>query len=116
MRWRAPFTYEVPDDVGKGAIVQVRLGRSTTRGVVVEVGVEAPAGIKLAAVGKVLDAIPETLVDLALWIADYYGTTPARALELVAPLRRAPRGERPSPAERESLPGEPAPAELTPEQ
>ena len=58
----------------------------------------------------------ETLVDLALWIADYYGTTPARALELVAPLRRAPRGDRPSPAERESLPGEPVPAELTPEQ
>ncbi len=79
------FTYEVPDDVGKGAIVQVRLGRSTTRGVVVEVGVEAPPGIKLAAAGKVLDEIPPTLVDLALWIADYYGTTPARALELVAP-------------------------------
>ena len=35
----------------------------------------------------------ETLVDLALWIADYYGTTPARALDLVAPLRRAPRGD-----------------------
>ena len=110
------FTYEVPDDVGKGAIVQVRLGAVTTRGVVVEVGVEPPAGIKLVAVGKVLDEIPATLVDLALWIADYYGTTPARALELVAPLRRAPRGERPSPAERESLPGEPVPAELTPEQ
>ena len=107
------FTYEVPDDVGKGAIVQVRLGRSTTRGVVVEVGVEPPAGIKLAAAGKVLDEIPPALVDLALWIADYYGTTPARALELVAPLRRAPRGERPSPAERESLPGEAAPAALT---
>ena len=110
------FTYEVPDDVGKGAIVQVRLGRSTTRGVVVEVGVEAPAGIKLSAAGKVLDEIPPALVDLALWIADYYGTTPARALELVAPVRRAPRGERPSPAERESLPGEAAPDELTPEQ
>ena len=71
--------------MGKGAIVQVRLGRSTTRGVVVEVGVEAPAGIKLSAAGKVLDEIPPALVDLALWIADYYGTTPARALELVAP-------------------------------
>ena len=103
-----PFTYEVPDDVSKGAIVQVGWGGSTTRGVVVEVGVEAPAGIKLAAVGKVLDAIPETLVDLGLWIADYYGTTPARALEPSRPLRRAPRGERPSPAERESLPGEPS--------
>ena len=73
-------------------------------------------GIKLANVGKVLDRIPPTLVDLALWIADYYGTTPARALELVAPVRRAPRGERPSPAERESLPGEPSPAALTTEQ
>ena len=68
--------------------MQVRLGRSTTRGVVVEVGVEAPAGITLSAAGKVLDEIPPALVDLALWIADYYGTTPARALELVAPLRR----------------------------
>ena len=91
------FTYEVPDDVGKGAIVQVRLGRSTTRGVVVEVGVEAPAGITLSAAGKVLDEIPPALVDLALWIADYYGTTPARALELVAPRaarRRAGSGRR----------------------
>ena len=110
------FTYEVPDGVGKGAIVQVRLGRSTTRGVVVEVGVEQPPGITIAPAGKVLDEVPPSLVDLALWIADYYGTTPARALELVAPLRRTPRGERPSPAERESLPGEEAPAELTPEQ
>jgi primosomal protein N' (replication factor Y) (superfamily II helicase) len=110
------FTYEVPDEVGKGAVVQVRLGRSSTRGVVVEVGVEPPAGITIAPVGKVLDEIPPVLVDLALWIADYYGTTPARALELVAPLRRAPRGERPSPVERESLPGEAAPAALTEEQ
>ncbi|MEI7760457.1 MAG: primosomal protein N' [Thermoleophilia bacterium] len=110
------FTYEVPDDVGKGAVVQLRLGRSTTRGVVVEVGVEPPVGIRLATVGKVLDEIPPELVDLAIWLGDYYGTTPARALELVAPVRRAPRGERPSPVARESLPGEPSPAALTPEQ
>ncbi len=111
-----PFTYEVPDGIEKGAIVQVRLGRSTTRGVVVEVGVEPPVGIAISPAGKVLDAIPPALVDLALWVADYYGTTPARALALVAPLRRTPRGERPSPAERESLPSESAPAGLTPEQ
>ncbi|RDI73830.1 priA: primosomal protein N' [Gaiella occulta] len=111
-----PFTYEVPDGVGKGAVVAVRLGRSSTRGVVAEVGVEAPSGISPAAVGKVLDRIPPPLVDLALWIADYYGSTPARALELVAPLRRAPRGTRPSPAERESLAGEPEPGSLTGEQ
>ena len=99
-----------------GAIVQVRLGRSTTRGVVVEVGVEPPPGIAIAPAGKVLDSIPPALVELALWVADYYGTTPARALELVAPLRRSPRGERPSPAERDALPAEKAPGSLTEEQ
>jgi primosomal protein N' (replication factor Y) (superfamily II helicase) len=111
-----PFTYEVPDGVSKGAVVTVRLGRSTTRGVVADVGVEPPPGIEAAAVGRVLDQVPAPLVDLALWLADYYGSTPARALELVAPLRRRPRGERPSPALRESLAGEQEPAELTGDQ
>ncbi len=110
------FTYEVPEGVGKGAVVAVRLGRSQTRGVVTEVGVEAPPGVAPALVGDVLDEIPGTLVDLALWLADYYGSTPARALELVAPRRRERRSERPSPAAREGLGGEPPPASLTPEQ
>ena len=111
-----PFTYEVPEGVAKGAVVSVRLGRSTTRGVVADVGVEAPPGIELSAVGRLLDEVPAPLVDLALWVADYYGSTPARALELVAPKRRAPRGERPSPAERESLRGEAEPEALTGDQ
>ena len=111
-----PFTYEVPEGVEKGAVVAVRLGRSSTRGVVVDVGVDAPSGVVLSSIGRVVDQIPATLVDLALWIAEYYGSTPARALELVAPHRRAPRGERPSPSERESLPGEAEPAGLVPEQ
>ena len=111
-----PFTYVVPDGVVKGTIVAVRLGRSSTRGVVADVGVDAPPGIEPVAVGRLLDEIPAPLVDLALWVADYYGSTPARALELVAPVRRAPRGERPSPAERESLAGEAEPEALTPEQ
>jgi primosomal protein N' (replication factor Y) len=110
------FTYEVPEGVGKGAVVAVRLGRSSTRGVVADVGVEAPEGIEPTLVGRVLDELPPPLVDLALWVADYYGSTPARALELVAPLRRAPRGERPSPALRESLAGEPEPESLTADQ
>lgn len=111
-----PFTYEVPEGVGKGAVVAVRLGRSSTRGVVADVGVEAPEGIEPALVGRLLDQLPPPLVDLALWVADYYGSTPARALELVAPVRRAPRGERPSPALRESLAGEPEPESLTADQ
>ena len=111
-----PFTYEVPEGLAKGAVVSVRLGRSTTRGVVTDVGVEAPPGIEPSAVGRLLDEVPAPLVDLALWVADYYGSTPARALELVAPKRRTPRGERPSPVERESLGGEPEPETLTDEQ
>jgi primosomal protein N' (replication factor Y) (superfamily II helicase) len=111
-----PFTYEVPTDVRKGAIVAVRLGRSSTRGVVADVGVDAPDGVEPVPVGRVLDEIPAPLVDLALWMADYYGSTPARALELVAPVRRFPRGERPSPALRESLAGEAEPERLTDDQ
>jgi primosomal protein N' (replication factor Y) len=111
-----PFTYEVPEGTAKGAVVSVRLGRSTTRGVVADVGVGAPPGIEPAPVGRLLDELPPQLVDLALWLADYYGSTPARALELVAPARRAPRGERPSPALRESLAGEPEPERLSDDQ
>jgi primosomal protein N' (replication factor Y) len=111
-----PFTYEVPGGMGKGAVVAVRLGRSATRGVVADVGVDAPPGVEPATVGRLLDEIPAPLVDLALWVADYYGSTPARALELVAPVRRSPRGERPSPAVRESLEAEREPAALTADQ
>lgn len=109
-----PFTYEVPDDVRKGTVVSVPFGRSQVRGVVVGQEEAPPLGVKAAPVGRVLDELPPALVDLALWLADYYGSTPARALELVAPRARARRGERRSvPA---GLPGEAAPASLTPEQ
>ncbi len=111
-----PFTYEVPVGMGKGAVVTVQLGRRSVRGVVADVGVSAPPGVDPIAVGSVLDEIPAPLVDLALWVADYYGSTPARALELVAPTRRSPRGERPSPSIRDSLSGEPEPSELTSDQ
>jgi primosomal protein N' (replication factor Y) len=107
------FTYEAPEGVGKGSIVSVPFGRSTARGVVV--GEEPPpAGVAPVPVGRVLDEIPPALVDLALWVAEYYGSTPARALELVAPRKRARRGEPRVLAG--GLAGEPPPAQLTPEQ
>jgi primosomal protein N' (replication factor Y) (superfamily II helicase) len=111
-----PFTYEVDEGVGKGAVVAIRFGRGRARGIVVETGVDAPPGIAVAPVEGVVDELPPALVELALWLAEYYGSTPARALELVAPRRRRPRGERPSPAVREALPGEPAPERLTVDQ
>jgi primosomal protein N' (replication factor Y) (superfamily II helicase) len=108
-----PFTYEVPAGVGKGAVVSVRFNGAKRRGVVVGLEDAAPVGVKTAPVGDIVDELPAPLVDLALWLADYYGSTPARALELVAPLRRKPRGERESPAARDALAGETEPAELS---
>lgn len=111
-----PFTYEVADDVGPGHVVSIRLGNRPVRGVVVRLGVDAPADIEIAAAGPVVDRIPAPLVELALWLADYYGSTPARALSLVAPRMRARRGERRAPFSLDALSGEPEPARLTPAQ
>jgi primosomal protein N' (replication factor Y) len=89
-----PFTYEVPDDVERGAIVDVRFGNARRRGIVTEVGVAAPDGVTVAPVERVAQTLSPALVDLALWVADYYGSTPARALQLVAPYAAKRRGER----------------------
>jgi primosomal protein N' (replication factor Y) (superfamily II helicase) len=109
-----PFTYEVPEGVGKGSVVSVPFGRSTARGVVAGLEESPPPGVEAVPVGRLLDEVPPTLVDLALWVADYYGSTPARALELVAPRIRARRGERKRVTA--VLAGEPEPERLTPEQ
>ena len=73
--------------------------------------VEAPPeGVDARPVEKVVHELPPALVDLALWLAEYYGSTPARALELVAPVRPARRKEQAPPGERQSLEGEAAPS------
>jgi primosomal protein N' (replication factor Y) (superfamily II helicase) len=110
------FTYEVPDEVEKGAVVEVRFARSKARGVVIDVDGGAPEGIEVAAIERVVEELPPALVDLALWLAEYYGSTPARTLALVAPRVRKRRGERPAPLSREGLAGEAEPEQLTEEQ
>ena len=107
------FTYEIADDIGPGAVVEVRFGNAKRRGVVTKVDVEPPKGIDTSPVERVVEVLPRPLFELALWVADYYGSTPGRALTLVAPVQRKARGERPQPAERDSLPGEAEPAELS---
>ena len=88
------FTYEVADDVGIGAIVRIPFGRSRARGIVVGLVESAPPGVEARPVDAVIGQVPPALVSLALWIADYYGSTPARALALVAARnrRRRPSG------------------------
>jgi primosomal protein N' (replication factor Y) (superfamily II helicase) len=108
-----PFTYEAPDEVERGTVVSMRLGGSRRRGVVVEVDEAPPAGVEAAPIEGVEGSLPAALVELALWTADYYGSTPGRALALVAPPKRKRRKERAPPAERDALAGEPEPATLT---
>jgi primosomal protein N' (replication factor Y) len=106
-----PFTYEVPEEAGKGAVVEVRFGNARRRGVVTEIGVEPPEGVEASPVERVAETLPPALVDLALWLADYYGSTPARALSLVAPYNARRRGER-----RDAAAGGALAAEAPPEQ
>ena len=107
------FTYSVPEEVGKGAVVIAPFGRGRQRGVVVEVGPGPPDGIEALEIERVVESLPPALVDLALWVADYYGSTPARALALVAPERRKRRKEQAPPAERQAFGGEAEPGALT---
>ena len=106
------FTYQVPDDVERGAVVSIRLSGAKTRGVVVDME-GPPAGVDAAPVERVEERLPPALVDLALWVADYYGSTPGRALALVAPFQRERRKEQAPPAERDALGGEERPDQLT---
>ena len=110
------FTYEVEDGVGKGAIVSIPFGRRRARGIVVGVDPAPTEGIDALPIDGVVGQLPPALVDLALWLADYYGSTPARALALVAPEQPKRRKIQAPPAERQSLPGEAEPLSLSDEQ
>jgi primosomal protein N' (replication factor Y) len=108
-----PFTYEIGDDVGKGAVLAIPFGNARRRGVVVDADAEAPPDVEPVAAERVLETLPPALVDLALWLADYYGSTPARALALIAPQQPKRRGERREVAGTSALAAEPAPARLS---
>jgi primosomal protein N' (replication factor Y) len=93
-RLAGPFDYALPaEPVGVGSIVRVPFGRQALDGVVValaETSELAPERL-LAPQSVRADSVPGELVDLALWIADEYCSTPARALGLVLPPRGRPR-------------------------
>ena len=108
-----PFTYEIGDEVGKGAVLAIRFGNARRRGVVVDADAEAPPDVEPVAAERVLETLPPALVDLALWLADYYGSTPARALALIAPLQPKRRGERREVTAAAGLAAEPAPERLS---
>src|SRR4051795_7399284 len=81
---RGPFDYQRPDGVGVGALLEVPFGRQTLVGVVT--GLADESEHKLVAPRRVLDhSLPPDLVELAMWMAAEYCSTPARALSLVSP-------------------------------
>ena len=94
---REPLDYLQLDagaDLERGDVVHVPLAGRSVRGVVVEAGGESQHEGKLAAVERLADEprIAPVVLELCLWIASYYGSTPARALALALPPRvRAPR-------------------------
>ncbi|MBC7461443.1 MAG: primosomal protein N' [Thermoleophilia bacterium] len=90
-----PFTYVVPPElVGQlevGTIVEVTVGRAARVGVVQSLDVEAPEGVRLKPVVRIVDQPPvlPSLVRLAEWVADQYGCARTVALALVVGPRLA---------------------------
>src|SRR5688572_32852461 len=73
------FTYRVPPALAGRAVIGSRVlvpfGTRKITGVVVRERVAAPVGVKLIELAEVLDdtpALPVDLVELCLWVAEYY--------------------------------------------
>jgi primosomal protein N' (replication factor Y) len=95
-RLSGPFDYALPDGpLVVGSVVRVPFGRQRLDGVVVDLAErsELPPERLVAPVAVREDAVPGDLVDLALWMAEEYCSTPARALSLVLPPPGRPRTE-----------------------
>ena len=70
-----------------GSRVLVRFGRQQVTGVVVPTTSKPPIGVKLVKLGDILDdepALSAELVDLCLWIADYYEAPAGEVMKLAA--------------------------------
>ncbi len=84
---RGPFDYLRPEGVGIGSVLVVPFGHRDVVGVVVGLAEGSDiADERLVAPRRVLDHdLPPELVELAIWMAAEYCSTPARALALVSP-------------------------------
>ena len=86
------YHYLVPDTLAArarvGARVLVRFGTRKITGVVVPTSTAPPVGVKLVPVSDVLDSEPSLspeLVELCLWVADYYEAPPGEAIKCALP-------------------------------
>jgi len=79
----------------KGARVRVPLGARSMTGCIVDIDVPHPEGAALRDLTEILDArpfLPPLIVDLALWVGEYYAAGPGAALAIAMP-PAARRGE-----------------------
>ncbi|CAA9500417.1 MAG: Helicase PriA essential for oriC/DnaA-independent DNA replication [uncultured Solirubrobacteraceae bacterium] len=93
-RVAGPFDYALPEaPVDVGSVVRIPFGHQRLTGVVTGLAEESEiAPERLVAPTEVLpEAVPADLVELALWMAEEYCSTPARALSLVLPPPGRPR-------------------------
>ena len=87
---RGPFDYRIPremEGVGVGSVLLVPFGRRRILGLVVGVGdhTDVPWEKLVEPVAPLEAGVPPDLVELGLWVAEAYCSTPARGLALVLP-------------------------------
>ena len=95
-RLAGPFDYALPAaPLQVGSIVRIPFGRQALNGVVTGFSetTAVPDGKLVTPTAVRADSVPPELVELALWMAAEYCSTPARALSLVLPPRGRPRME-----------------------
>lgn len=87
-RLSGPFDYKADGlALQRGSIVRIPFGHQQLDGVVVALAdtTDVPEEKLVAPSSARDDTVPEDLVDLALWMAEEYCSTPARALAIVTP-------------------------------
>ena len=86
-RLSGPFDYRVDHEVQIGSIVRIPFGHQKLDGVVIGLAetTDVPDEKLVAPTNVREDSLPRDLVDLAIWMAEEYCSTPARALALVTP-------------------------------
>ena len=99
------LTYSVPDDVSDPPVVGARvlapLGKRTVTGIVISSSAEPSAGAEsspdIKPLVSVLDTtpfLPKDVVDLAVWVADYYACGVGEAIATAMPPRAWVESER----------------------
>jgi primosomal protein N' (replication factor Y) len=87
---RGPFDYRLGsrlEEVGVGALLMVPFGNRRLLGVVVDLAEssEVPEERLVEPLAALDGHVPPELVELGLWVANQYCSTPARGLSLVLP-------------------------------